>query len=132
MQINLLELMSTLIPSIIAVVAIIVPAIQTLQLKKLELLEKQQEHLSAALTEAYVDFCSGFVRFQSGISDGAIQAAESAYKLAAMCDEDGAWRLMNFAACISNLPVGFDPAEQYTMFTECVSIILENLKRQHK
>lgn len=72
MQINLLELMSTLIPSIIAVVAIIVPAIQTLQLKKLELLEKQQEHLSAALTEAYVDFCSGFVRFQSGISDGAI------------------------------------------------------------
>ena len=42
MQINLLELMSTLIPSIIAVVAIIVPAILTLQLKKLELLEKQQ------------------------------------------------------------------------------------------
>lgn len=130
-----IELVSAIATSVVAVITVISSAVQSIWIRRLESREKETSRLSAIWTDVYCEFCSAFARYAAEPADrkaSAIQIAENAYKLSALCDDSDAYCFIQFADLILNSPAGFDEESLYFEFHKCAKIARENLKQLDK
>ena len=126
------EVFKLILPNIVTAIAVIVPAVVTIKTKQIESKEKEQERLISNWTTAYFDFCSAFSEFRVAERKemASIKVAESSYKLAALCNEDGYYKLISFAKLIIDLPEGVNETERVLPFEDCLKVIRSNLTQR--